>query len=56
MSPLLVWMMYWQAMTGGQGVDIVLEMLANVNLEEDMKLTKTGGQIAVSMGIMLEMT
>jgi NADPH2:quinone reductase len=33
--------------TGGRGVDIVLEMLANVNLAADMKLLATNGRIIV---------
>jgi NADPH:quinone reductase len=33
--------------TGGRGVDIVLEMLANVNLANDMKLLATDGRVIV---------
>lgn len=33
--------------TGGRGVDMVLEMLANVNLANDMKLLATNGRIIV---------
>eukprot|EP00118_Oscarella_pearsei_P025135 m.307591 g.307591 ORF g.307591 m.307591 type:complete len:358 (+) comp42491_c0_seq1:67-1140(+) len=33
--------------TGGQGVDVVLEMLANVNLGKDMSLVAVGGRIIV---------
>jgi len=33
--------------TGGRGVDVVLEMLANVNLARDMKLLASGGRIIV---------
>jgi NADPH2:quinone reductase len=33
--------------TGGRGVDIVLEMLANVNLANDMKLLATNGRVIV---------
>src|SRR5271155_1603064 len=33
--------------SGGRGVDIVLEMLANVNLSNDMKLLATNGRIIV---------
>jgi NADPH2:quinone reductase len=33
--------------TGGGGVDIVLEMLANVNLANDMKLLATNGRVIV---------
>ncbi len=33
--------------TGGSGVDIVLEMLANVNLANDMKLLATNGRVIV---------
>jgi len=33
--------------SGGRGVDIVLEMLANVNLANDMKLLATNGRIIV---------
>jgi NADPH2:quinone reductase len=35
------------AATGGRGVDIVVEMLANVNLPADMKLLATNGRIIV---------
>lgn len=33
--------------TGGRGVDIVLEMLANVNLASDLKVLCRGGRVAV---------
>jgi len=33
--------------TGGRGVDIVLEMLANVNLAADLKLLATNGRVIV---------
>jgi NADPH:quinone reductase len=33
--------------SGGRGVDIVLEMLANVNLGNDFKLLATGGRVIV---------
>jgi NADPH:quinone reductase len=33
--------------TGGRGVDIVLEMLANVNLANDMKLLATNGRVII---------
>ena len=33
--------------SGGRGVDIILEMLANVNLGHDLKLIGTGGRIIV---------
>ena len=33
--------------TGGRGVDIILEMLANVNLANDLKLIATGGRVIV---------
>ncbi len=32
------------------GVDIILEMLANVNLETDLQLAAPGGRVAVCMG------
>ena len=35
------------AITEGQGVDVILEMLANVNLDEDLKILKTNGRIVV---------
>lgn len=35
------------ALTGGKGVDIVLEMLANVNLGEDLKHLAAGGRVVV---------
>ena len=33
--------------TGGRGVDIVLEMLANVNLSTDLKLLATNGRVII---------
>ena len=33
--------------TGGRGVDVILEMLANVNLATDLKLLATGGRAVV---------
>lgn len=33
--------------TGGRGVDIILEMLANVNLAADLKLLATDGQVII---------
>jgi len=33
--------------TGGRGVDIILEMLANVNLTHDMKLLATNGRVII---------
>jgi len=33
--------------TGGRGVDIVLEMLANVNLSADLKLLATNGRVII---------
>jgi NADPH:quinone reductase len=34
-------------MTGGRGVDVILEMLANVNLSADLKLLATNGRVIV---------
>lgn len=33
--------------TGGRGVDIILEMLANINLGADLKLISSGGRIVI---------
>jgi NADPH2:quinone reductase len=33
--------------TGGKGLDIILEMLANVNLPKDLKLLATSGRVIV---------
>src|SRR2546425_12652895 len=33
--------------TGGRGLDIILEMLANVNLAHDLKLLATRGRVIV---------
>lgn len=33
--------------TGGRGVDVILEMLANVNLANDLKLLSTNGRVIV---------
>ncbi|HXG64097.1 MAG TPA: NADPH:quinone reductase [Blastocatellia bacterium] len=35
------------ALTGGRGVDVVLEMLANVNLNTDLKLLAPSGRVVV---------
>jgi len=35
------------ALTGGRGVDMVLEMLANVNLGKDLKILAPGGRVVV---------
>ena len=34
-------------MTGGKGVNVILEMLANVNLAKDLKLLAVGGRVVV---------
>jgi NADPH2:quinone reductase len=34
-------------LTGGQGVDVILEMLANVNLGKDLKVLAPGGRVVV---------
>ena len=33
--------------TGGRGVDVILEMLANVNLSTDIKLLATNGRVII---------
>ena len=38
-----------QEATEGRGVDVVVEMLANVNLQSDMEMLATGGTVAVSL-------
>jgi NADPH2:quinone reductase len=35
------------ALTGGRGVDVILEMLANVNLDSDLKILAPGGRVVV---------
>jgi len=35
------------ALTGGRGVDVVLEMLANVNLGKDLRILALGGRVVV---------
>jgi NADPH2:quinone reductase len=35
------------SLTGGRGVDVILEMLANVNLGADLKLLAPGGRVVV---------
>lgn len=34
-------------LTGGRGVDVIIEMLANVNLGKDLTLLATGGRVAI---------
>ncbi|MFY9583761.1 MAG: NADPH:quinone reductase [Candidatus Acidiferrales bacterium] len=36
-----------RALTGGRGVDIILEMLANVNLGKDLQILAMGGRVAL---------
>jgi NADPH2:quinone reductase len=36
-----------QALTEGHGVDVILEMLANVNLDKDLKALAMGGRVVV---------
>ncbi len=36
-----------QPLTQGHGVDVILEMLANVNLDKDLKTLATGGRVVV---------
>jgi NADPH2:quinone reductase len=36
-----------QELTCGQGVDVILEMLANVNLDRDLGVLATGGRVVV---------
>jgi NADPH:quinone reductase len=35
------------ALTGGRGFDIIIEMLANVNLGKDLPMLATGGRVSV---------
>ncbi|MCA1849500.1 MAG: NADPH:quinone reductase, partial [Acidobacteria bacterium] len=35
------------ALTGGRGVDVILEMLANVNLDKDLNILARGGRVVV---------
>ena len=34
-------------LTGGRGVDVILEMLANVNLDRDLEVLALGGRVMV---------
>lgn len=36
-----------QSLTGGRGFDVIVEMLANVNLERDLNLLARGGRVVV---------
>ena len=40
--------MFSQGFTGGAGVDVILEMLANVNLQNDLEILKKHGRVIVS--------
>ena len=44
--------MYLQGFTEGAGVDVILEMLANVNLQNDLEILKKYGRVIVSSWIM----
>ena len=35
------------ALTGGHGMDVIVEMLANVNLAKDLTLLATGGRLVI---------
>ncbi len=35
------------ALTGGRGMDVIIEMLANVNLGKDLQMLATGGRVVV---------
>ena len=39
----------YQAATDGKGVDVIVEMLANVNLQKDLEMLAQGGTVAVSL-------
>ena len=41
------YMLQIPALTGGHGVDVVLEMLANVNLDRDLDVVAPGGRVVV---------
>ena len=38
----------FQAATGGEGPNVILEMLSNVNLQRDLEMIKSKGRIVVS--------
>lgn len=38
----------FQEATEGRGVDVIVEMLANVNLSKDLQMLAYGGRVAVS--------
>lgn len=38
----------FQEATEGRGVDVIVEMLANVNLSKDFQMLAYGGRVAVS--------
>ena len=38
-----------QEATGGQGVDVIVEMLANVNLSTDLQMLVYGGRVTVRL-------
>lgn len=40
--------MWLQEATQGKGVDVIVEMLANVNLSKDLQMLSYGGRVAVS--------
>lgn len=40
--------MWLQEATQGKGVDVIVEMLANVNLSKDLRMLSYGGRVAVS--------
>ncbi len=49
-------MCVFQKATDGKGVDVVIEMLANVNLSKDLEMLAQGGRVAVSRTTVQEIT
>ena len=46
---MLLYLFSSQTATEGDGIDVIIEMLANVNLQKDLELLSIGGTVAVSM-------
>ena len=47
-NKVLICVRVLQEATEGQGVDVILEMLSNVNLSKDLQMVAYGGRVAVS--------
>lgn len=48
----MIFIVIFQDATNGEGPDLIIEMLANVNLEKDLSMIRKNGRIIVSTSFM----